>query len=338
MFETEHGRWQAVQTRSKSADSAFVYAVTTTRIFCRPTCPARLARRANVKFYDTSIKAIAGGFRPCKRCKPDQVHLEGSVITKPQKEIVKRACDYVIKTNGNTTLKEIAQNVGISARYLHGIFKDMTGLTPAVYAARIKSEGLEGGSSEATSQEQSPQSFGIITNSSLCETDWATGQYGHSDILQADADTNLDFYTSVASYEAAEEQLRSLETQNDLLWNSGDQPSVRPPPSPLLGPPLSIAKHTLPPRKATPNPPQVSAHRPPSLAIARMKAVSSRSELQTSLKIRRLAAAAEPVSQKSEGWDEEGDAPGKKDPSKPAEQKRKEIEKEGQTPLDPADK
>nr|KAK5449208.1 hypothetical protein LTR18_002297 [Exophiala xenobiotica] len=227
MFETEHGRWQAVQTRSKSADSAFVYAVTTTRIFCRPTCPARLARRANVKFYDTSIKAIAGGFRPCKRCKPDQVHLEGSVITKPQKEIVKRACDYVIKSNGNTTLKEIAQNVGISARYLHGIFKDMTGLTPAVYAARIKSEGLEGGSSEeATSQQQSPQSFGIITNSSLCETDWATGQYEDSDVLQADADTNLDFYTSVASYEAAEEQLRSLETQNDLLWNSGDQAST----------------------------------------------------------------------------------------------------------------
>ncbi len=218
MFETEHGRWQAVQTRSKSADSAFVYAVTTTRIFCRPTCPARLARRANVKFYDTSIKATAAGFRPCKRCKPDQVHLEGSVITKPQKEIVKKACDYIKKTNGNTTLKEIAENVGMSARYLHGIFKDITGLTPAVYAARIKSEGLEGGP-EATSQEQSPQSFGIISNCSLSGNDWA-GRSEDSDVLQADSDTNLDFYTSVASYEAAEEQLRCLETQNDLLWNS----------------------------------------------------------------------------------------------------------------------
>ncbi|KAK4943920.1 hypothetical protein LTR10_016636 [Elasticomyces elasticus] len=214
MYDSEHSRWQAVQGRCKAADSAFVYAVITTKIFCRPTCPARLARRANVRFYDTSINALRSGFRPCKRCKPDQVHLVGTDITKPQKELVKKACIYIKEMKGETTLKDIAQHVGISARYLHGVFKEITGSTPAVYAARFKIED----SSAGISNESSPstlESFGTTLQSTLSNSDIA------DDAVCEDPVMDFAFYTSVESYEAAEEQLKDLyDQQCALVWNS----------------------------------------------------------------------------------------------------------------------
>lgn len=217
MYDSEHSRWQAVQSRCKAADAAFVYAVVTTKIFCRPTCPARLARRANVKFYDTSVNALKSGFRPCKRCKPDQVHLVGTDITKPQKEVVKKACAYIDEMKGETTLKDIAHNVGISARYLHGVFKEITGSTPAVYAARVKNENT----SLAVSNESSPSSldsaattlpsttnYSDFIDDTVCETRKETG------------DMDFAFYTSVESYEAAEEQLNGLYGQHSgLSWD-----------------------------------------------------------------------------------------------------------------------
>ncbi|KAF2222242.1 metal binding domain of Ada-domain-containing protein [Elsinoe ampelina] len=64
-------RWAAVVGRDKTFDGAFVYCVKSTNIYCRPTCAARLARRANVHFCDTAQEAEVAGFRPCKRCKPE---------------------------------------------------------------------------------------------------------------------------------------------------------------------------------------------------------------------------------------------------------------------------
>ncbi|PPD15067.1 MAG: hypothetical protein CTY25_08200 [Methylobacterium sp.] len=63
--------WQAVQTRDKTADGQFWYGVRTTGVFCRPHCPSRPARRENVTFHATRAEAIEAGYRPCKRCKPD---------------------------------------------------------------------------------------------------------------------------------------------------------------------------------------------------------------------------------------------------------------------------
>ncbi|KAG9596227.1 hypothetical protein KCU77_g5192, partial [Aureobasidium melanogenum] len=66
-FETPSSRWQALVTRNPAANGTFVYCVLTTHIYCRPTCPARLARRANVEFFSTSSEAEAAGYRACKR-------------------------------------------------------------------------------------------------------------------------------------------------------------------------------------------------------------------------------------------------------------------------------
>lgn len=64
--------WQAVETRDKSADGRFWYGVRTTGVFCRPHCPSRPARRENVTFHATREEATKAGYRPCKRCKPDE--------------------------------------------------------------------------------------------------------------------------------------------------------------------------------------------------------------------------------------------------------------------------
>lgn len=81
-------RWRAVTGADPCADGRFVYAVRTTGVYCRPTCPARRPRRANVRFFDTAAAAERAGFRPCKRCRPaetaaaagDIVETRGAVL------------------------------------------------------------------------------------------------------------------------------------------------------------------------------------------------------------------------------------------------------------------
>ncbi len=72
-FSTDDLRWQAVVERDVNADGAFYYSVSTTGVYCRPCCAARLARRENVAFHNTSAEAEQAGFRSCKRCRPSKV-------------------------------------------------------------------------------------------------------------------------------------------------------------------------------------------------------------------------------------------------------------------------
>ncbi|MGZ5823674.1 MAG: Ada metal-binding domain-containing protein, partial [Hyphomicrobium sp.] len=67
----DNARWVAVQERDANRDGTFYYAVATTGVYCRPSCPSRRPKRANVRFYATAAQAQTAGFRPCKRCKPD---------------------------------------------------------------------------------------------------------------------------------------------------------------------------------------------------------------------------------------------------------------------------
>ncbi|SPO02022.1 uncharacterized protein DNG_04695 [Cephalotrichum gorgonifer] len=131
MFTNPERRWQALRTRDPRSASAFTYAVTTTRIYCRPTCPARLARRANVVFFDTAPEAAAAGFRACKRCKPAQSPDAASARGRHE-DIVRRACEAMHATGGRATLRTIAGDAGLSPRYFHGVFKKVVGVTPVL--------------------------------------------------------------------------------------------------------------------------------------------------------------------------------------------------------------
>ena len=70
-FASDDARWEAVRRRDPVALGAFVYSVRTTGVYCRPSCPARLPRRENVRFHATGAEAEQAGFRPCKRCRPN---------------------------------------------------------------------------------------------------------------------------------------------------------------------------------------------------------------------------------------------------------------------------
>ena len=74
-FVTDAERWEAVQERDPQADGSFYYSVRTTGVYCRPSCASRPARRENVAFHTTCADAERAGFRPCKRCRPNQAGL-----------------------------------------------------------------------------------------------------------------------------------------------------------------------------------------------------------------------------------------------------------------------
>lgn len=71
-FARNEDRWTAIVERDAKADGIFYYSVATTGVYCRPSCAARLALRKNVAFHDTCGDAEQAGFRPCKRCRPNE--------------------------------------------------------------------------------------------------------------------------------------------------------------------------------------------------------------------------------------------------------------------------
>jgi AraC family transcriptional regulator of adaptative response/methylated-DNA-[protein]-cysteine methyltransferase len=123
-------RYAAIIARDAAADGAFFYAVKTTGVYCRPSCAARAPRPENVSFYTNRAEAEAAGFRPCKRCKPDQ---------KPRAErevdAVAKACRMIETAEGSPGLAALAAAAALSPFHFHRIFKAVTGVTPKAYAA-----------------------------------------------------------------------------------------------------------------------------------------------------------------------------------------------------------
>jgi AraC family transcriptional regulator of adaptative response/methylated-DNA-[protein]-cysteine methyltransferase len=126
-------RWAAVAGRS--TDAGFYYSVRTTGVYCRPSCHSRIPKPENVQFHETREAAEAAGFRPCKRCKPDQPTL-------PEQHAVRvtDACRLIETSPTVPTLEELATRAGLSAFHFHRVFKAVTGLTPRAYAAAHRGE------------------------------------------------------------------------------------------------------------------------------------------------------------------------------------------------------
>ena len=123
-------RWAAIVRRDKSADGAFLYSVRTTGVYCRPSCSARQPRRENIRFHATGAAAEQAGFRPCKRCRPNEpvrASLHAAAVT--------RACRLIETAQEAPTLEALAQTAGMSRFHFHRIFKAKTGVTPKAYAA-----------------------------------------------------------------------------------------------------------------------------------------------------------------------------------------------------------
>jgi AraC family transcriptional regulator of adaptative response/methylated-DNA-[protein]-cysteine methyltransferase len=122
-------RWAAVTARSEAADGSFVYSVRTTGIYCRPSCGARRARPENVRFHAGPVEAEQAGFRPCRRCRPEQPSR-----AQRHADLVVAACRAIETAETVPTLDALAAEAGMSPFHFHRVFRGITGLTPKAYA------------------------------------------------------------------------------------------------------------------------------------------------------------------------------------------------------------
>lgn len=130
--------WDAVLERDPRFDGRLVYAVRTTGIYCKPTCPSRRPRRENVTFFDSCDAAEAAGFRACMRCRPRTSQAPRTV------RAVERARALIDERAGEpVTLDALAAAVGVSPFHLHRMFTRELGLTPRQYAAARRAEHLK---------------------------------------------------------------------------------------------------------------------------------------------------------------------------------------------------
>jgi len=132
-------RWQSVVTRDRGADGVFVYAVSSTGVYCRPSCPSRRARRGRVTFFETPTEAQRAGFRACRRCHPDAIASADPWIDK-----IRRACVYLANVDGHPSLATLAARLGGSPYHVQRNFKRLVGVTPREYADAIRLRKVKG--------------------------------------------------------------------------------------------------------------------------------------------------------------------------------------------------
>lgn len=153
LFEDDLSRWEAVKDRNAIADGLFFCASAKTKVYCRPVCKARLPRRENASFYKTSREAQVGGYRPCKRCRPDHEGImpEDAAVLKVQAFLESRKGFF---NNGSTqeSLSQMARQAGLSKWHFHRVFKKYTGMTPVQYG-RMNRRSVTWIQSDLVSQE-----------------------------------------------------------------------------------------------------------------------------------------------------------------------------------------
>ena len=127
--------WAAFMRRDRSWDGRIIGAVTTTGIYCKPSCPARRPKREHVIFYSSTDEARAAGFRSCMRCKPDEVGRD--------REAVAAAVKLIEQAEDAPTLEQLAAAVGYAPHHFQRIFKRDLGVSPAEYARALRNRRAE---------------------------------------------------------------------------------------------------------------------------------------------------------------------------------------------------
>lgn len=139
----EEDRWRAVVERDRRADGTFVFAVRSTGVYCRPSCPARRPRRDRVLFFPAPAAAAAAGFRPCRRCRPDEAPADA--------RWAREVCTYLeARLEEPPDLAALGAAFGMSPSHLLRRFRRLAGVTPRQYVQarrleRVKDALREGG-------------------------------------------------------------------------------------------------------------------------------------------------------------------------------------------------
>ena len=135
--------WSAFESRDRSWDGRVIGAVRTTNIYCKPSCPARRPKRENVEFFDTPEEARAAGYRPCLRCRPDEVGRD--------REAVAKAARLIEAAEEPISLSELASAVGYAPHHFQRLFTRDLGMSPAAYARAIRLERAKANLAEGKS-------------------------------------------------------------------------------------------------------------------------------------------------------------------------------------------
>ncbi len=158
-------RWTAVLSRDSKADGKFYYSVATTGVYCRPSCASRRAKRVNVAFHATRETAERAGFRPCKRCKPDQ-----PALAEQHAATVARICRLIERSEKTPSLASLADQAGMSVFHFHRVFKAVTGLTPKEFAAAHRSGRVRKELARSRTVTEAIFDAGFNSNSRFYET------------------------------------------------------------------------------------------------------------------------------------------------------------------------
>ena len=139
--DIDAARWASVQARDKEADGQFTYAVKTTGVFCRPSCPAKPAKRKNVTFFGTASDAAAAGYRPCRRCHPLAVIGRDA----QQTSLMEAMAAYIVAHAGEVLpLARLADQAGMSPFHFQRSFTAVTGVSPKQFQAAERLRAFKG--------------------------------------------------------------------------------------------------------------------------------------------------------------------------------------------------
>jgi AraC family transcriptional regulator of adaptative response/methylated-DNA-[protein]-cysteine methyltransferase len=131
--------WQAFLNRDVSFDGKVIIAVKTTKIYCRPSCPAKSPKRENVVFFRFAELAREAGFRACKRCRPDD-----ATPRDPQLDLVREICAHIQQRfDEAVTLQTLSERFHISSSHLQRVFKGYTGISPQEFVEACRMRQLK---------------------------------------------------------------------------------------------------------------------------------------------------------------------------------------------------
>lgn len=164
-YETPAERWRAVVARDHEANGAFVLAVTSTGIFCRPICPAKRPRRDRVIFYDSPAAARRAGYRACLRCKP-----EDAAFGRRHTDAIAGATSLIRDSESMPSLAQLAKSAGMSVFHFHRLFRRTVGVTPRQFRARIMVDRAKIALRDGESVTASLYDAGFSSNGRFYET------------------------------------------------------------------------------------------------------------------------------------------------------------------------
>jgi len=170
--DTDESQWQAVLTKDARFDGQFVFAVSSTGIYCRPSCPSRRPQRDRVSFFQLPEGAERAGFRACRRCHPRDVR-----VGDPRTQMAQQVCRIIEENQGEPiTLAKLSGHVGVSAFHLQRTFKSIMGITPRDYAETCRVNRFKQGVRKGEAITNAMYDAGYGSSSRLYES--ASSQLG----------------------------------------------------------------------------------------------------------------------------------------------------------------